>query len=343
MTVLQFIAPNAAAALAQIQKQLGPNAVVLSVRPLPSQGVGRLLNKNRIEVLAGLPEENSSPENSATELLESETRNAKPEHGSETSTRWQSIAWLEAMGLQPEHARRLQSHVSTLHVEAPENLDAEWNVVSGVLNQFWRSAPTLEDGLVSRPHVFIGPAGSGKTTALCKWLTLAALMEERAARVFRLDGSSANTADYLAIHCEMLGTPLERFWAQPNNRAELLLVDLPGIDVRDPQALNALRAQLAALPNPHIHLVLNAAYETSTLLAQCRAFSALAPHDLIFTHLDEEPRRVKLWNLVFGTTLPIRFLSSSQKIPGEFQNASPELLFPANLQSSAATGKILSA
>lgn len=341
MTVLQFIAPNAAAALAQIQKQLGPDAVVLSVRPLPAQGVGRLLNKNRIEVLAGLPDQNSDADSSPAEFTDHasaannfEQTSASPSQ-TETLTRtqsWQSIAWLEAMGLLPEYARRLQSHVATLHTESPGTLDAEWNLVSAALNQFWRPTPASEDGIVSRPHVFIGPAGSGKTTALCKWLTLAALMEERAARVFRLDGSSANTADYLTIHCEMLGTPLERFWTQPNNRAELLFVDLPGIDACDPQALNALRAQLAALPNPHIHLVLNAAYETSTLLAQCRAFSALSPHDLIFTHLDEESRRVKLWNFVFGTTLPIRFLSSSSKIPGEFQKALPQSLFPANLR-----------
>jgi flagellar biosynthesis protein FlhF len=152
-------------------------------------------------------------------------------------------------------------------------------------------------------------------------------MEERAARVFRLDGNSANTADYLTIHCEMLGTPIERFWTQPNNRAELVFIDLPGIDARDPQAVAALQTQISALPNAHIHLVLNAAYETSTLLSQCRAFSTLEPDDLIFTHLDEESHRMKLWNFAFGTTTPIRFLSAGQKIPGEFLKAAPELLF----------------
>ena len=45
MNVLQFIAPDAATALAQIQKQLGPEAVVLSVRPLPAQGIARFLPK----------------------------------------------------------------------------------------------------------------------------------------------------------------------------------------------------------------------------------------------------------------------------------------------------------
>jgi flagellar biosynthesis protein FlhF len=338
MNVLQFIAPNAAAALEQIHKQLGPEAVVLSVRPLPAQGVARFLSKpGRIEVLAGLPEPDAG--GAARPAIPNHVSHFTPREsnpssagntnsGSSSSDRWQSVAWLEAMGLFPEHGRRLQAHVSTLHgAVPPDSLESEWNAVSASLNQFWRPAPAFEEDFVARPHVFIGPPGSGKTTALCKWLTLATLMEEKAARVFRLDGSSANTADYLAIHCEMLGTPVERVWSPPGNRAELIFIDLPGIDARDPQALNALRSQLATLPNPHVHVVLNAAYETPTLLAQCRAFSDLEPHDIIFTHLDEEPRRPKLWNFAFAGNTPIRFLSAGQKIPGEFHKAAPELLF----------------
>ncbi|MBC8097742.1 MAG: hypothetical protein H7Y43_18230 [Akkermansiaceae bacterium] len=333
MEVLQFIAPNAAAALAQIHQQLGPEAVVVSVRPLPVQGIARFLpRQSRIEVLAGLPETSRSETQShftphVSRLASDPTEFSS---GDQNPGLWKSIAWLAAMGLQPEHAGRLQSHVSTLHAGTPPgSLESEWSAVSGALNQFWRPAPALDDGFMVRPHVFIGPPGSGKTTALCKWLTLASLMEERAARVFRLDGSSANMADYLTIHCEMLGTPIERFWAAPNNRAELAFIDIPGVEARDAHGMNALRDQLAALPNPHVHLVLNAAYETSTLLAQHRAFSVLQPQDLIFTHLDEEERVVKLWNFVFGTQTPIRFVSAGQKIPGEFRKAAPELLFPA--------------
>jgi len=104
---------------------------------------------------------------------------------------------------------------------------------------------------------------------------------------------------------------------------------LPGVEISDVAALAALREQLAALPSPRVHLVLNAAYETSALLAQWRAFEPCAPEDLIFTHLDEEQQRVKLWNFVFGTNCSLRFLGAGQKIPGEFRNASPEILLPA--------------
>jgi flagellar biosynthesis GTPase FlhF len=73
-----------------------------------------------------------------------------------------------------------------------------------------------------------------------------------------------------------------------------------------------LREQLAALPQPHVHLVLNAAYETSLLFEQFHAFAPFAPEDVIFTHLDEERRRVKLWNFVLGTNCSVSFLGGAK-------------------------------
>ena len=61
MKTLQFITESPAAALEQIHRKLGPDAVVLSVRRLPAQGVTRLLhNPGRIEVMAGVPDKSSS-------------------------------------------------------------------------------------------------------------------------------------------------------------------------------------------------------------------------------------------------------------------------------------------
>jgi flagellar biosynthesis protein FlhF len=326
MQVVQFIAADAASALAQIHKQLGPDAVVLSVRPLRSQGVSRILrHSNRIEVLACRPENpGTTGLNLPLKLLEAS------DFSSASGKRWRSIAWLETMGLLPAHAERLQNAVDTLSSESlPASLETEWPIVTTALNNFWRTPPAWPDAFTQRPHVLIGPPGSGKTTALCKWLTLAVLTDERRARVWRLDGSTGNTSEHLTVHCEMLGVPVERFWSPPPNSGELLFIDLPGVEAHDGESLTALRRQLSTLPNPCVHLVLNAAYETEMLLAQWRAFAPLEPADLILTHLDEELRRIKLWNLVFGTNCTIRFLSAGQKIPGEFQNASAEMLFPS--------------
>ena len=345
MKLICFVADNAAAALAEVRQRLGPDAVIVSVRPLPAPGLARLWNfRKQIEVTAGVPDKTSAPSPNAELRIpngEFEIQNSKFEI---SAGRWRTVAWLEWMGLLPAHAARLQTHLRAMHGEAPDSPEAEWKIVSHALAQFWLNPPPLDSG-PPRPHVFIGPPGSGKTTALCKWLTLAALLEDRAARAWRLDGSTANTADFLANHCEMLGVPLERFWKpqvgghKPEHgnqksdlrppTSELWFVDLPGVEITDAPALAALRDQLAALPSPRVHLVLNAAYETPALMAQWHAFEPCTPEDLIFTHLDEESRRVKLWNFVFGTNCSLRFLGAGQKIPGEFRNASPEILLPA--------------
>jgi flagellar biosynthesis GTPase FlhF len=49
--------------------------------------------------------------------------------------------------------------------------------------------------------------------------------------------------------------------------------------------------------------------------------------DVIVTHLDEESRWGKVWNLALGTNCPVRFLSSGQNIPGDFILSSPEKIF----------------
>ena len=362
MKLICFVADNAAAALAEVHKRLGPDAVIVNVRQLPAPGLARLWSrKGRIEVTAGVPDKTSAPKpdnfSPPRDSLENGWGRAGsplPADGAQGVARpaWQCVTWLETMGLLPVHAERLQMHLRATQGDAPDSPEAEWKIVSAALSRFWLSPPPLDDGS-ARPHVFIGPPGSGKTTALCKWLTLAALLEERAARVWRLDGATANTADFLGIHCEILGVPLERFWSedlrftddvlraanpsegqtQIENRKSkianpLRFVDLPGVEISDETALAALRDQLAALPAPRVHLVLNAAYEMPALLAQWRAFEVCQPEDLIFTHLDEEPRRVKLWNFVFGTNCSLRFLGAGQKIPGDFRSASPEFLFP---------------
>jgi flagellar biosynthesis protein FlhF len=109
--------------------------------------------------------------------------------------------------------------------------------------------------------------------------------------------------------------------------ADVLFVDLPGVNHSDANAVAHLAQRIAALPKAQVHLVVNGAYETSLLLAQVRAFSRLAVTDVIVTHLDEELRWGKVWNLALGTSCPVRYLGSGQNIPGDFVAASAEQIF----------------
>lgn len=333
--------------MAQIRAQLGPEAVVLNVRRVPVNGLARLWQKPMIEVLACKPEMPAPEPDALSETL-AEFRQQLAEIKEQVASRpatevapavWEEEAeelnggqWrvgkvLRKSGLLPLHAQqvldRLQSEYGG---EPPLTLGEEISRTRDVLSAAWRKpAPVAPKSL----HVLIGPAGSGKTTYLCKWLTQAVLVEGRLARVWRLDGATANTAESLSVYCEILGAPNERFW-QSNGDAmaeDIGFIDLPGVDWRKPETIRELGERLKQFRSAQVHLVLNGAYDISILLAQFRAFSALPVNDLVITHLDEESCWGKIWNLVLGTNCSIRHFSAGQNIPGDLCEASARSIF----------------
>jgi flagellar biosynthesis protein FlhF len=335
MRLAAIVAENPNAALARVHEELGPDAVIVKVRKLRPEGISWLWRASgRIEVTACVPDKtqverpippvNEVSVNPAGRRMAIEPWTAKSAEGP-----WRSIAWLESNGLLPAFARQLEDKARLLYGGRPlPGMQAEWTAITDLIVCHWLSARQTATG-TGRPHVFIGPPGSGKTTALCKWIASAIVSDDCRIRVWRLDADSANSSELLELHCELMGVPVERFWDEPGDASDLQLVDLPGVEIQDQDAMASLREHLSILPQPHVHLVLNAAYESSILFDQFRAFEAFAPEDIIFTHLDEEHRRVKLWNFVLGTKCPISFLGAGQKIPGEFRRAEPALLFPA--------------
>ncbi len=358
MQVHTFIADSASDAVAQIRAQLGPQAVVLNVRPVPGEGLARLWQKRRIEVLAYLPEAEAPVSKAADALVEKrletpasrqnslqdasvveprvegigqnsikgvysrpETRSSSPPQA------WRIGALLQNSGMLPIHAERVLDELRALHGDVPPaTLAREMELTRALLRMLWNK-PDSMPGLARSEgmHVLIGAPGVGKTVCLCKWLAQVVLLEGRPAQVWRLDGRTANTAEALSIYAEILNVPVERSLpVGPRDSSDLLLVDLPGVNWVEKEAVEQLGQQIAQMPGATVHLVLNAAYEIPILLSQIRAFSALPIADLIVTHLDEELRWGKLWNLALGTNFTLGYLSAGQNIPGAWILATPD-------------------
>jgi len=235
---------------------------------------------------------------------------------------WRMPGVLRDMGLTPLHVHQFVEHLQARHGERPPaSLREEIPLACSVLAEFWDRQPLPP--VNSSLHVLVGPFGAGKTTVICKWLTQATLLAGHTARVWRLDGATANTAESLSVYGEILGVPVARSLSFGDGvPPEIGFIDLPGVDWRDTAAVRDLARRLTELPTAQVHLVLNAAYESSLLLAQAQAFRQLPVQDIILTHLDEETRWGKLWNLVLGTNFRVGWLSAGQNIPGTFVAAS---------------------
>lgn len=354
MNAFSFLADDAAHAVTQIRAQLGPDAVVVNVRQVPAAGLSRLWRRPRMEVMAGLPDPAGRKAATAPllDVCDSDEVCRPPleQHASTPAVHaveperislapssrpgeWRSQTVLEALGISPRHAERVIQQLRRDYGDkAPASLRSEITLTRAALTSLWRSPPPAARG----PHVFVGPPGSGKSTALAKWLTHVSLLGGASARVWRLDVPRANTAEALSVHCEALSVPVGRVWNSAVTWPEdQLFFDLPGVEAGDEEAMMQLERLLRTMPDASVSLVLNAAYDLTLLQAQVRDFARLPVTDLIFTHLDEEVRWSKLWNFVLGTNYSLSFLSAGQIIPGRFLRAAPETLFPAFVDDSA--------
>jgi flagellar biosynthesis protein FlhF len=346
--IYTFIADSAPEAVAQIRTQLGPEAVVLNVRKIEANGIGKLWKKPQIEVLAHLPETPEPapdplqaltdlrreiadlkqqipvaqiPAPTPVELPETPVNIGRIDYGD-----WKIGSVLEQAGLLPRNVQRIVDCIVEEHGANAPLLAKQLDLARAAI---LKSSQKLLPSVAKREancHIFIGPPGSGKSTVLSKMLAQRSLVENQPARVFRLDGLRANTSESLSVYCEILGVPVERCRADASHShpTETIFVDLPGVAANDSDGIKNLAAQIAAFPDAQVHLTLNAAYETTTLLNQLRAFSTLPITDLIFTHLDEEQRYGKILNFCLGIKVPITFLSAGQNVPGDLIRASLE-------------------
>lgn len=244
-----FVAASAEEAVAQIRARLGPDAVVLRVRPVKAPGLARLWQKPMIEVVACRPEPSPPPPAPATSVSETlagfrQELDEIKQQVELNDSGWRVAPLLQKTGLLPLYAKQVVDTLKSAHGENPPlTLGGEIALARGHLARSWRAPRPCEPHSL---HVLIGPAGSGKTTVLCKWLTQTALVEGRLARVWRLDGATANTAEALGVYCEILGVPSERAW-QAEGRAiseDIGFIDLPGVDWRHPPAVQELAGQL---------------------------------------------------------------------------------------------------
>ncbi|MGA2542684.1 MAG: hypothetical protein ABSG78_14140 [Verrucomicrobiota bacterium] len=143
MEPIAFVAASAEEAVAQIRARLGPEAVVLNVRPLPAHGLARLWQKPMIEVLAYRPESAAAPTAPLSDAL-AEFRqrldqieqhvNAPagkteagpavlPEYTAPVSPLdsggWRIGEVLQKTGLLPLHAQRVLDQVRSQHGDRP--------------------------------------------------------------------------------------------------------------------------------------------------------------------------------------------------------------------------------
>ena len=180
--------------------------------------------------------------------------------------------------------------------------------------------------------MLVGSPGVGKTTMMVKLAVQYGLAERKPMHLLSLDTERVAAGEQLATYSAILGTsfqPLASGYSlhpalEEHRNKELILIDTPGLGLRETDLIADLASQVSSVPSLDVHLVLSATAKPQDMRHSIERFQPFQISKLLFTHLDE--------TFTFGTALaeaahsklPISFLSCGQQVPDDVEEANGE-------------------
>lgn len=322
----KFIVSSADEAVTVLRERLGENAKVISVRQVEGAGLARFLRAPKLEVIAKVeaPGPAPAPGEPAVEEPMNDLAPAPAKAAEEGTAKEEAeIPVEEKLGKILRYAgfnnvmkSRIRSMGSWQRLVKMPLGGALTEVAVMLRGEYIRTPRRALEGTVA----FMGTAGSGKTTALCKRLVTDVFIRNKRARVLKLDLDRPNPNDALSVFCDAIGVPLVRDASEgPAGESDgTLYVDTPGIAADNQPDIAELSKALDGHKAGSRILVVNAAYDAEIIKQAYGLGEKLAATHVVFTHLDELVHWGKLWEFVLGQPLQPLFLSAGQNLAGDF-------------------------
>jgi flagellar biosynthesis protein FlhF len=320
----KFTVKTADEAVALIRERLGPAARVLSVRSVEPTGLKRFFTGPRLEVVAQV--DAPAP---ACDLVSDEPA-APADENPASAARNRLAQFPSSLGLTGLLRRSGITETALERLQAGAN----WSELNSLplhraLAETSRLLRTQAETRAARPPIsraaFLGSAGVGRTTALCKWLAADVFRRARRGHVVAVEFDRPNPLGPLPVFAEALGVPLAHFPCEtrPAVPGGFVYCDLPGISPRRPADNARLAAWLDREQIAERVLVLHAAYDRAALRDAYAAGRDLGATHLVFTHLDEVPQWGKLWDYLFDEELEPLFLATGPSLTGDCEEDVP--------------------
>jgi flagellar biosynthesis protein FlhF len=222
--------------------------------------------------------------------------------------------FLEKAGLSPRLLARMSSDDSWRRIsEAP--------LSTGIMQAVsWLKSyrKELPHAALTNRVAFLGSAGVGKTTALCKLLARDVFIAAKCPQVLRMEVDRPHMDEGLSMYCEVLGVPYYRSEAEVDFMSdELIYLDFPGYSFRDLREQERLLSVLDRLAVTTRVIVVNAAYEESVLDRSLESAQRLGVTHQVLTHVDELTQSAKLWSFLLDPERSLLFISNGQNVAGD--------------------------
>lgn len=305
MRLKTYLAKNMDEALAQIRREMGSEAVIVS----------SLNEGKKIRVTAAIDQIPVTPEQS--------TEKASPKH-------------IQNILIRIAEYHKMPDQVRDQFIERVSNLGSA-QYTSGLeacLEKIFHFSPlSLSSHSKSAPTILLtGSMGVGKSITLAK-MAAELVINGQSAQIITTDSQKAGAISQMQAYGDALSTPihvisnpqdLETFCTN-RDRNDVLLIDTPGINPFVEGDCNLLSTYIMALKQPPI-LVLPAGGDPTETLEQVEAYKTLGVTKLIMTKMDLVKRVGSLITALIGGNLELCAFSSGATLGSLLKPASTKLL-----------------
>lgn len=323
MTPQRFRSSSVREALAQARAALGPSALVLGTRLVPSSGWRGWFGGREVELSAFAPSvvsENrrSSDSERAGTAQAASARSVPPVTDS-------LVARLMATGLDRDLAESVVEEVP-----ASKRRDVSQGQIKQALAACLVPL-TCRGTALGRVNVFIGPPGAGKTTTIAKIAAQARARGEQRFRLVAADGYRVGAIEQLRLYADIIGSPFvvartpDEVAGAVGSSKLPVLVDTPGLSPANEEAA-AFFAALAALPDVCMHLVVPACTTPRDFDRIWDRFEMAGADRVVVSKADEAETLMPLVRSLRLRDVPISLIGVGQRVPEDLAEGDPEMI-----------------
>ncbi len=205
-----------------------------------------------------------------------------------------------------------------------------------------RGRPIPEDPQ-RRVVLLVGPPGSGKTT-LTTSLAGRCLQAGRRPGLISIDTFRAGGPARLEHYAQVLDVPfvsvsrpadLMDAAARSLSGCDLILVDTPGITVREREAVKLVRQIQLSMAEPEVHGVLSATSKVRDSAAVLELLTRFHLSSLVFTRMDVTNSYGGVLSLSLKTRLPVSHLAWGRRVLEDLRDCAPDDLISLVLDQCA--------
>ena len=169
----------------------------------------------------------------------------------------------------------------------------------------------------------VGTTGVGKTTTIAKIAAIYALDLDTRVALVSLDDFRIAAMEQLRVYGRIIGVPVETASSEKEfkkvikklHRADLILVDTPGVNHKDEKGIENLRRMFASVKKIETHLVVTATYRDENIEETIDRFRLISIDKLIFTKIDEALTYGCILNEISRTKIPVSYLTNGSGVP----------------------------